>query len=652
MATPKDGRKGHYMKPGTGPTRPSSLLSVTVECAVSGDPRDQWSIYRRFRSAWVHVTRRDGLKWSPIIPHRCETTRELWDYVEAVAAPGYRNLCVSPCASDTLTLTDFWPRAEAGGVSFEPTPAERKKASGKEPDENVTRIRRLVQAGKPDIIDYEVRKKRYVWVSGQQYFPCDEESLATSLKFVWPETGGSEGHGQVVHRTARERGYLWLLALQRLNDWWGKVAKAPWGFTCGGLAVGILRSYIAAKTLCTHTHHDAHELEGDGCFGARASIWFAGDVGDTHKYQTAAIPAPPRSSLPSLPGPLVQVDVRSMYPWLLRERLFPQRLKAYEVKVRAGAPQDLTRDFGVLADVLITTRRPEYPFRHEDRIIWPTGTFRTVLTGPELDMLRKDGHVHKCYRMALYQLGQPFTAAAGALIQMREDAREAKDGAWELFAKLLANSMGGKLAQRKGVWVTKRRKVAQVDWGQWTETNGKGGAISKYRAIAGLVWEWLAEKRGSGPYVAAFDYLTAYGRCFMRELRDSCPARSVISQDTDGAWVTPDAAESLRAAGWDFGDMAGQLKLGKAVPAMRFYDARHYWQPSGWTLAGFTAPVVAADGKTVQHTTTWNPIRAGATSAPDFVRSTVQRAELKIELEDGEIGEDGWITPAHRSGSM
>ena len=648
MSPDKDGRKGHYLKVGVGSTRPTVLFAVTVDAECLRCSLDPAYLTRVWREGWIHFTRRVKDRWSDVVSLRCSTPDSLFTSMHRLALPRYRNYVVSPAASDALTLAHFWERAEKGGVAWEPTQKERSKAKKADPDPNVTVFRRLVFNGKPDIIDYRHLDRRYVWVSGQQYLPCEEDAIAKSLGWRWPDTGGSDGYGQVVPRTARERGLLWLLAMQRLSEWWGLVSQAPWGLTCGQLAVGILRTHVPPRTLCTHTHKAVHELEGEGCFGARASTWYLGDIGRVDQYREHATQAPPPSRYGCIPGPLHSLDVRSMYPFLLREMQFPQRLKCWYLNPPPSWPQALARSHGVLACVTIQTRVPEYPLRDGDRIIWPTGTFTTVLTGPELLALRRDGRVVRCHRLALYQLGRPTAGAAAAMIAEREAARERGDHMWELFSKLLGNSMGGKLAQRKGLWVADRRHAAQVRWGQWHEVSSKGAKVTKYRSIAGLVWRWQSDMPGSGPFVAAFNYLTAYGRLHMRRLREDCPPCSIISQDTDGVWCTGDAVQSLKEKGWAFGDKAGELKQDAPMPAGRFYGPRHYWNPTGWTLSGFADGVMHADGQTVDYVERRNPLRCATERAPDTLLTIKRTGTLDLDTDGGEIDQWGWVHPPFR----
>ena len=337
-----------------------------------------------------------------------------------------------------------------------------------------------------------------------------------------------------------------------------------------------------------------------------------------------------------------------MYPYLLRECLFPVRHYSYRDRCAAREPQDVAEDFGVIAHVTIRTRVPEYPLRTSKGVIYPTGTFQTTLTGPELLQLRKDGAVMKCHRLTIYDLGRPFQAAAAELIRMRESARANGDLAWEWFTKLVSNALAGKLAQKRGEWVERRDVVPETQWGEWTIGTNDGVVRRRYRTIAGLTWEYLADKLGGGPARFAFCYLTALGRLHLRKIRSLCPPNSVVSQDTDGLWVTQEGLNALIASNALGGSSAGCLRVASQVSAARFFGPRHYWTDAGWTLAGFSAPTVMSNGLEVVDHKRLNPLCWSPDEPPLATFTRQRRVKLDVKRTGQVVDADGWAHPVHK----
>jgi DNA polymerase type B, organellar and viral len=331
-----------------------------------------------------------------------------------------------------------------------------------------------------------------------------------------------------------------------------------------------------------------------------------------------------------------------MYPAILAREHFPVRHYSYRYDPPAREPQELAHSFGVIARVTIETDTPEYPVRRGGDIHYPVGRFQTTLTGPELLALRKDGKVLKCHAMMLYEMGRPFKQAAECMLAAREEAKKYGDGAWEAFSKLVANALAGKLAQRKGEWQERRRKAPAQSWGEWTESTGKSGLVRRYRAVAGLVWEYIRDKHGAGPCTFAFAYLTAYGRLQMRRIREKCPPETVISQDTDGIWVTTAGGIALKDAGLLAKTGPGFLRFTEQAEAARFFAPRHYWTPQLWRLAGFSHGEYNPFTQEVLSSVKLNPLHWSAIARPTATFLRTNAKKLSPVLRSAELDQWGW----------
>lgn len=334
-----------------------------------------------------------------------------------------------------------------------------------------------------------------------------------------------------------------------------------------------------------------------------------------------------------------------MYPYLLREEWYPVKLLSYRENVPPRAPVELARDLGVIADVLIDTRVPEYPRRRGDRIDYPIGRFQTTLTGPELLALSNDGEIIKCHAMATYRMDRPFGSACTALLRLRAEACSAGAVSSEGHAKLLANSLAGKLAQRAGGWVRSANLDDPGNWGESYHYDLRTGARVRARHANGWCWTWTPDASGRGPYTFAFAYLAAYGRLTMRRYRAALPPRAVVSQDTDGLWVTAAGLEALAALDASGLDQPGDLRVTATAHTATFYGPRHYCVDGEWTLAGFHKPVVSDDGNTVKDTYDQSIWAERHFAPPSETIRRVRESHLTLSDIGGDVGEDGWVTP-------
>lgn len=643
-------RKGRYLQPGTKATAPNTLFAVVMSPSI--DDTSSAGYWESWGGADVCVSHYRRGRWSAVKGARAETPEQLYTWMETHCDRSARNYVVAPDCTSALAVGRFWDHLCTGPVKraskdFNPSPALLSRFP-----QNTSWVRRCTLAPKTCIFDYQRNRVRWVWVNGYQHFNMSEAELARAVGEVWDDTGEADPPSAHTGHTTRARALLWLHAYQKLSDWWRATAKAPFGLTAASCAIGILRTHVPERYLCTHSNPAAHELERQASYGGMQRVWFYGDIGNPREHSTVRAPAPTKSPYGSIPGPLVQLDVRSMYPWLLRERRFP--CKIADVYYRM-APTDLLalcRSFGVIARVTVETEVPEYPLRVGDHIIYPVGRFTTALTGPELLRIASEGRIAHVHYVVTYLLGRPFQAAAGALIAMREGARAGCNPEWELFAKNVGNSLAGKLAQRQGEWAELDDYPAQVPFGEWTDTSARGKRRRRFRSIAGLVWEWKPDEHGAGPYTAAFAYLTAYGRLHMRGIRDGAAARSVVSMDTDGLWVVADALASFQFEREAHTARAGSLCVKCRIAAARFLDAKHYFTPDGWVLGGFASPVVRRWARAVEDVQRYTAIGARGGAPPRGTAVKCRTSALALAGRGVSVGPDGWALPTRKRGNL
>ena len=616
--------------------------------------------------ALAHSRRRGG-RWSDpetIVP---PDGRSLHDVVEAIAGKRARTFVVSPIASTTLTLSGFWelltergavwvggerPDHPAGGARGgprrpggpipPPPPPPRPKVE--RPNARY-RVQTLVLAGKPDIVRYAAGDKTITWVSGTQFFSATEESLADSFGWAWTDPAGPVPVGSAILRGLADRAGLWLRIFQRLSDWWVEHDGGPWSNTAGGLSMSYVRHRIQPKALLSHTDSTAREIEEAGLFGGRAACWFLGWVGDRPGGGETESPPPPPAPYPGEPGPLASWDISSMYPTILATRDFPARLHQIWDKPSVSTLGLMLKSWLVMAVVRVRSDTGEYPRRAGDRVEYPAGEFDTTLCGPELSRAYDDGEIVRVYRAVTYHAGRPFAAAAGELIDLRRGAAAAAGPGFEMFVKLLGTSFGGKLAQKKHSWRRRPDVPAERDWGEWPHVDAGTGVHTRFRSRAGLVEEKVLQADKGRPLGACFAWLTSHGRYAMRAARDVLPARTVVSQDTDGLWIIGSAirmrevlAKSLAVSGF-------RLRSEPSQRCGRWYGPRHYWTPAGWVLAGVHCPRDWVGGDRWTDSYTVNPVFGAYDRPPVWVYECVRGSELGQLPAGGVVGEDGWVSP-------
>lgn len=637
---------GFYLKAPGRATVPGGLVSVVVSTRYPRGQRGSDTTRPRVCgrvSVWA--TRWNHGRWTFPENQVIGDADTFWRWIHEWADPERRTWVVAPVASDAVTLLSLWPRFDLAGARWHHHPGAVPEGRGGTGRVGEYRLRKLVLRGQPDIIEYSVHGRSYLWVSGRQFFPISEDELAGLIGYQWPSDRGREPGSILSGRPDHERAEMWLRAFQFLGDWWRGVGAGPFPRTVPAMSMQFLRSRMQRKCLSTHQWEDALKLERRACHGGRASTWFFGDVLSRRDQAERPRELPTGNPHGQLRGPLVHFDVRSMYPTLLRDQDYPVHLFSHRTTYTVRDLVELQDQFGIVASVRLDTERPEYPHRSGDRVTFPVGQFTSVLCGPELRRALADGIVTRVNSASVYHLGKPYQEAAAELLEMRAAAKRTGNPHWELFVKLLSNALAGKLAQRTGRWVEDTSIGARVPWGEWIEVDADSGVSTRFRALSGLAFRYDRSDMGVGTLMAGYAFLTSYGRYRMRQLRELLPARSVVSQDTDGLWCTRRAVEVIRNTSNLVGSEPGQLRETARTNWGRWWGPKHYLTADGWTLAGVHTPPRPHDGTTWTERTSFNPVRSGATEAPVSILEVIRDCSLSLLPAGGTVGGNGWLNP-------
>lgn len=638
---------GKYLKPARRMTCPAVVFSIAVQDKSSDSQRSTHYENRVIDYAVATFTRKRAGKWSLPKTITTDNMDELRQWIHNRADSKRRNYVVCPIASEVLTLTQWWSYAESRGIGYcQDDENDKDRIDGASRQSGVS-VRRCLLRGTPDIFDYSDANKRYVWLSGRQYTDITEAELAESIGYKPEQTGLLPIDWPLHTFSPYDRALLWSQFFCQLSNWWADSATAPFGLTIGSMAMGILRSYTNKKALCTHEDTYGHDLERRASYGGRASVWYVGAIGSApiqpiHRESTSGLVRNSR-----IRGPLRLCDVRSMYPYLLRERMFPTHYAGRCGTLSADEARALCEHYGLIANVILYSQTGEYPHRTAKGVHYPTGTFQTVLTGPEIISIRSPDRLIRVIDGVTYRLGRPYQSASNALLDMRLVARKQRNLAWELFAKSVANNLGGKLAQRRSIWKPVPEVVPAVSWGEWYTCFMDSHEKRRYRARAGLVEQYIQDEGGYGPYTASFAYLTAYGRILMRSIRELLPPQSIVSQDTDGIWVIGNDNYNRLLDTYPFGNDPGQLAIKEQTDNAIFLGPRHYWTDKGWTLAGFHDFRLDEIRMMVQDSYTYNPLIGGARAAPSSICTRSRSNALVLDIHSGTVDGENWVHPTY-----
>lgn len=634
-----------YVKPAKTTSAPTMLVSACCEERAAGVGRKAATLYREGVAVWKCEGRRAGTKWTGATRPVRLTLAEFWDWLDRLCAARRSVLLVAPGGADFLTLAGFWALTDAGRYRLH----DSAPAGSGEPRDDCTRKRkpwvgRFVVAGTPDIISFKSDKGYCRVCSVTNWSDQGPAELASSVGVAMPERpAGQSDQWRDVH--PREQADIVFRHMSDTISRWVRDDNGPFRDTASQCAVSIWRRKYYTEKVCRHDDENAARLEGGACHGGRQSVFYLGEVGTRLAIPSDADPPPPPCPYPPIASSAHRYDVRSMYPTFLRDCQFPVRLMSVLGEMGADDLRGLADHWGVIATVTVNTERAEYPCRHDHRTLFPVGEFTTVLAGPEI----VDGHEHGCiarvHEVARYQLGRPFERFASAMLAARESARAAGDHVQESFVKRMSNAFGGKFAQRSDKWVPRPNKYCETRWGALLSRDATTGRLTRYRVLAGLPFELVPGRPGARLLAASYTYLTAYGRMAMAGIRDRLPPLSVLTQDTDGLWVTDQGSQAIVEQGLESPSTPGRLRLVDRSEYSLWYDSSHFYSNGRWTLAGYPSGFQCTKPGWVLCSEDVNPIRSTPAAAPGLVATRTSARRVGAIKVPGSVGPDGWVRP-------
>jgi len=197
--------------------------------------------------------------------------------------------------------------------------------------------------------------------------------------------------------------------------------------TVGSQAMSAFRHRFMHHDIFVHTHDDAIALERESYHGGRVECFRLGDQGA---------------------GPFYNLDVNSMYPFVMRNYPVPTKLLHYYEKISARDFEDVRQRYGYIVEARISLDNPLLPAQRDGRLVFPIGEVRGVYTKPELEQALSRGHLLSVSRCAVYHEETIFEPFVDFFYTARKRFKAEGNSQFDYFSKLILNSLYGKFGQK------------------------------------------------------------------------------------------------------------------------------------------------------------------------------------------------------------
>lgn len=341
-------------------------------------------------------------------------------------------------------------------------------------------------------------------------------------------------------------------------------------------------------------------------------------------------------------GPIFHYDVNSMYPTVMRDKLYPTVLRATARDVTEDELAKWLKKYAIVAEVELYTTRPRYAHVVDGRLCFPVGHLRTTLTTPDLVEALAAGELKRILHASLYEQAEIFQPFVNEIYALRLQAQASGDAVQAYLLKILLNSLYGKFAQRGQVW-TNIETTPDPTVRQWVEVDAPTGVVRTLRQFSKVIQERSHEPESQDSHPAIAAHVTAYARQLLWQYMERAGRRNVLYCDTDSLFVTHAGNGALAEA--IHPTNLGALKHEGTYEWVSFFGAKDYQTPDRRVVKGVRAKAEwTGDSSVVQEewTRLAGLIRKGSLDSP----RTLQRTKvLRRTYSKGRVLRDGSVLP-------
>lgn len=328
-------------------------------------------------------------------------------------------------------------------------------------------------------------------------------------------------------------------AVLAVMDYWDEHELGRWAVTGPACGWNAYRHTIKTGDVLISDDRAVLETEHAACYGGRRDVFRVGDMP---------------------PGQYAEIDFTAAYPTIAAHVQLPRKVMGRLTAPVYDRILDGRSQYGMLAEVTLTTSQPRWPLRAGGRVFYPVGTFRTVLAGPDIKAAYDRGALDQVHRGWFYSMSGHMQPWARHVLGLVQDSGGQVPGPVRIAAKAWSRAVIGKTAQRG--WRTVPWLGPPGDDWSYEEAFIAGEPHrASVTGLAGQYWLSIADQEGSHEFPAILAWIEAEVRQRLNDVIEAAPPGAVIQCDTDGLMVSyavvQDQADKL---GWALFPLAGEMR--------------------------------------------------------------------------------------------
>lgn len=364
-------------------------------------------------------------------------------------------------------------------------------------------------------------------------FPYSVEHIGRHIGMAKPQLPEWDDSDEAWLTRCQVDAEIVTVALIQAMDWWDEHKLGHWAATgprCGWNAMRHMCvrrpgmppiDYRGPRQGSWLQHGDGHVVI-DPDADARAFERRALYQGRRESYMVGELPA----------GTYAELDMRHAYLSVACELRLPCRRGAAFESLPVDTPYLTDDNVGIIAEVTIDTQHSRYPYRDKFGILYPVGTFTTVLCGPEIAEARARGELLRIGAGYYYRLSYHMQPWALWLANLLDDASEPTPAGALLMLKAHSRTVFGKWAAHTSAVIATGSTPVQGWLCEHAIDTDTGGQCTILH-MAG-VWSMIRrDLEADDSFPAVLAWVQSHVRLGLAAAMDQLPARSLVSCSTD-----------------------------------------------------------------------------------------------------------------------
>lgn len=296
--------------------------------------------------------------------------------------------------------------------------------------------------------------------------------------------------------------------------------------TGAGQSWSAFRHRFMTHQLLVHEDMEARDAERQAAHTGRCEAWRHGVIKD---------------------GPFTEWDFTTAYATVGRECSLPLRLLRHHGCLSLPEWQGLCARGAVLSRVHVSTVAPSVPCRSGDRVLWPSGTFSTVLWDNELALAIAEGATVTIGESWFYERAPLLSDFCAWCLDQLAEHRTDVDPIVRLTLKHFSRAVVGRFGARWSKW-GKAGTVPYADVRRWTDFNGDDDTHTEMLQVGTQIFSETARTDAPDCMPQVMSYVMAECRVRLWRAMQTAGLDHVVYVDTDSLITDAAGSAALRAA--------------------------------------------------------------------------------------------------------